>query len=209
MNNICSAYCKLIKEKFFDKILSIIIYGSNIYNENSSDLDVCLITNDNDEKLQKKIILETLKFHLEHNLKIDNEIPYRNKLIYTIDEIEETLNNPPFFENGKIVINDIIKDNEFLSSKEMKQRLLLNIFTTDHITIGENTKEYELRAFRIIIDVITKYFGIDGKSEDEILDCMYNNKYTGASGEMYLGYKKNHKEKEKYLRKRINEMLKY
>lgn len=207
MNKICKDYCDLIQAKFFDTIQSIIFYGSNIYDDNSSDLDVCVIVRKNNPQLQEKIINETLKFHLIHNLRIDDEVPHTNKLVYTIDEIEETLNNPPFYENGIVVIHDIVKNMQFLSSKEMKQRLLLNILTTDHLTVGESTKDYEIRALRIILDVIINYFKIDDKSETEILECMYQNKYTGATGEMYLGYKKNHKEKDKYLRKKIHEIL--
>ena len=208
MNKICKDYCDLIQAKFFDTIQSIIFYGSNIYDDNSSDLDVCVIVRKNNPQLQEKIINETLKFHLIHNLRIDDEVPHTNKLVYTIDEIEETLNNPPFYENGIVVIHDIVKNMQFLSSKEMKQRLLLNILTTDHLTVGESTKDYEIRALRIILDVIINYFKIDDKSETEILECMYQNKYTGATGEMYLGYKKDHKEKDKYLRKKIHEILK-
>lgn len=208
MNKICKDYCDLIQAKFFDTIQSIIFYGSNIYDDISSDLDVCVIVRKNNPQLQEKIINETLKFHLIHNLRIDDEVPHTNKLVYTIDEIEETLNNPPFYENGIVVIHDIVKNMQFLSSKEMKQRLLLNILTTDHLTVGESTKDYEIRALRIILDVIINYFKIDDKSETEILECMYQNKYTGATGEMYLGYKKDHKEKDKYLRKKIHEILK-
>ena len=207
MNKICKDYCDLIQAKFFDTIQSIIFYGSNIYDDNSSDLDVCVIVRKNNPQLQEKIINETLKFHLIHNLRIDDEVPHTNKLVYTIDEIEETLNNPPFYENGIVVIHDIVKNMQFLSSKEMKQRLLLNILTTDHLTVGESTKDYEIRALRIILDVIINYFKIDDKSETEILECMYQNKYTGATGEMYLEYKKNNKEKDKYLRKKIHEIL--
>lgn len=207
MNKICKDYCDLIQAKFFDTIQSIIFYGSNIYDDNSSDLDVCVIVRKNNPQLQEKIINETLKFYLIHNLRIDDEVPHTNKLVYTIDEIEETLNNPPFYENGIVVIHDIVKNMKFLSSKEMKQRLLLNILTTDHLTVGESTKDYEIRALRIILDVIINYFKIDDKSETEILECMYQNKYTGATGEMYLGYKKDHKEKDKYLRKKIHEIL--
>lgn len=208
MNRICQDYCKLINTKFSGKVKSIIIYGSNIYNESCSDLDACLILNEKNAKLQESIIYETLAFHRLHNLKIDEEIPHTNKLIYTISEIEETLKNPPFLEDGKVVIHDIVKDKSFLSSKEMKQRLLINILTTDHLTIGESTAKYELKALKIIIKVIISYYDIKDVSEDEILECMYTNRYTGASGEMYLGYKKNYQEKEKYLRKKVREVLK-
>lgn len=208
MNRICDDYCKMINDRFPNQIKTIIIYGSNIYNESSSDLDVCLIVRENNDKFQKSVIDETLKFHLKNNLKVDEEIPHTNKLIYTIEEIEETLNNPPFFDNGKVVIHDIIKNKSFLSSKEMKQRLLMNILTTDHLSVGASTKQYEIRAFKIMLNVIMTYFNIDNNSEEEILECMYRNKYTGAVGEMYLGYKKNYQEKEKYLRRKIHEALK-
>lgn len=207
MNKICSNYCNMIKNNFSDYVKSIIIYGSNIYNVSSSDLDVCIIVDKKNNELEERIIEETLKFHLEYNLKIDEEIPHKNKLIYTINEINETLNNPPFYQFGNVIIKDIIKDETFLSSKEMKQRLLLNILTTDHITIGESTINYEIKALKIIIDVIVTYFKIESYDEEEILNCMYKNKYTGASGEMYLGYKKNYKEKEKYLRRKIHEAI--
>src|SRR5574344_601412 len=206
MNELCSNYCKQIKTKFSNNIRSIIIYGSNIYNESCSDLDVCLIVNENNPKLQESIISETIKFHLENKLKIDEEIPHTNKLIYTIDEIEETLKNPPFYEKDKVFIHEIVKEKEFLSSKEMKQRLLLNILTTDHLTIGESTTNYEMLSLKIIVKVIINYFKIEKNNENEIIECMYRNKYTGASGEMYLGYKENYKEKDEYLRKKIHEV---
>lgn len=207
MNNICKAYCNMINKEFDDIIKSIIIYGSNIYNSSSSDLDVCLILNDIDDLKRKKIILETLSFHKYYNLKTDEEIPHENKLLYTKDEVNSTLSNPPFYKNGIVVIKDIVKSREFLSSNEMKQRLLLNILTTDHLTIGESTSEYELKAWEIMIDVITKFYNLDKSSEEEILECMYKNKLTGAEGEMYLGYKKNYLAKEKYLKRKIHEVV--
>lgn len=207
MNQICNEYCKMINGKFSNYIKTIIIYGSNIYNESSSDLDVCIIVNNIDLSLQEKMINETILFHKKNKLKVDEEIPYRNKLIYTVDEIEETLSNSPFYKNGKLVVNDIKKTEEFLSSKEMKKRLLLNILTTDHLSIGESTVDYEKRAFKIILNTIIDYFKIEDNSEEKILECMYTNKYTGAFGEMYLGYKRKYQEKEKYLKRKIHEAL--
>ena len=54
-----------MQNKFSYVINSIVIYGSNIYNINSSDLDVCLIVNKCDKKLKEKIIDETISFHKE------------------------------------------------------------------------------------------------------------------------------------------------
>ncbi len=208
MNDICNEYIKMIKENFAEDIKSIIIYGSNIYNESSSDLDVCLILEKTDKELEQRMISKTLEFHKKFGLTIDEEIPHTNKLIYTVSEVNEALNNPPFYENGKVVIHDIVKSEKFLSSEEMKQRLLINILTTDHLTIGASTTKYEKRAFSIIIDVIKRYYSITNNCESEILECMYKNKYTNAEGEMYLGYKKKYQEKEDYLKKKIHEVLK-
>lgn len=207
MNKICNDYCQLIKDNFCDIVNTIIIYGSNIYNASSSDLDVCLIVDSCNEEQKQEIINKSIEFHKQHSLKIDEEIPHNNKLIYTKEEVLETLNTPPFYENNNVVIHDIVKTEKFLSSKEMKQRLLLNILTTDHLTVGQSTSKYELLAFKIMIDVVTRYYNLNDKSAEKILDCLYQNQYTGAEGEMYLGYKKNYKQKEKYLLKKINEVL--
>ncbi len=207
MNKICKDYIDLIKKKYKDYVDTIIIYGSNIYNISSSDLDVCLIVNKSDSKIKEKLINETINFHKLNGLKIDEEIPFDNKLIYTWDEILCTLSNSPFYQNGKYEIKDIIKSKEFLTSNEMKQRLLLNILTTDHIAIGKDIEKYEKKAFSIIVNTIIKYYNLNNPSYLEILDCMYSNKYTGSEGEMYLGYKKKYQQKEDYLIKKINEVL--
>lgn len=205
MNEICRKYCELMMNKYSNEISSIIIYGSNIYNSSSSDLDVCLIVNKNSTFLQKKIVQDTLKFHKQNKLHLDEEIPHSNKLIYTFEEINEALTNHPFYKNNEIFIDDIVKCKKFLSSKTMKKRLILNILTTDHLTIGKSTEQYEKRAFKLMMNIIIKYYNLSIESSEEILQCFYQNRYTGAEGEMYLGYKKNFKQKDDYLRAKIKD----
>ena len=207
MNTICNKYVEMIKDKFGESVKSVVIYGSNIYNVSSSDLDVCLILDECSSELNKKIIDSTIRFHKDFNLKVDEEIPHANKLIYLTSEIEEALEMPPFYENGNVIIHDIVKTKDFLSSKEMKQRLLFNILTTDHLTIGASTINYEKKAIKIMLDVICSYYNLCNPKPEQILKCFYTNQYTGASGEMYLGYKKNRQEKEEYLIKVIREAL--
>ncbi len=210
MNKICSEYINLILKKFSHLQITIIIYGSNIYNASASDLDVCLILDEKDDVISNSIINETIKFHKKNKLKIDEEIPHTNKLIYTYNEVKEIIENNPFYKEGKYVINDIVKTKEFLNSKEMKQRLLLNILTTDHLIVGKYYKELlnlSNKAWDLMLDTIINYFEIEELSVDNLLQHLYTNKYTGATGEMFLGYKKNYIEKEKYLRKQINNAL--
>ena len=207
MNKLCRKYIELIKKNYKIYVKSIIIYGSNIYDINSSDLDVCLITDEIPDKVREDIINSTINFHYQNGLKIDEEIPFNNKLIYTYKDVEDTLNKPPFYINGQVVIKKIEKNNNFLSSIEMKKRLLINILTTDHITIGKSTSEYEKRALTIIVNAISEYANLKNPTVNELLKNMYTDKYTGASGEMFLGYKTNNKNKEKYLIKELEGYL--
>lgn len=55
---------------------------------------------------------------------------------------------------------------------------------------------------------IIEYSGISKLTTDNILENLYRDIYTGKEGEMFLGYKDNCIEKEKYLIKNINKALK-
>lgn len=193
---------------------TLIFYGSIIYGKNSSDLDVCCVVDSSDDTIKPEIIEKTKEFHRLNGLSLDDEIPHENKLIYTHEEIQNILRKSPFIdEDGNVNIPDIVKSEEFLSSKEMKARLLINMLTTDHITIPENDSRiqtYERRAWEIIIEAVSKKENINIFSDDahqRILDAMYENPSTKATGEDYLGYKKYTDEskkevsakKEKYL----------
>ena len=207
MNIICKKYVNMIKEKYSDIIDTIIIYGSNIYEGNLSDLDVCIIVQNITHREKRNIINDTIKFHLNNGLKLDEEIPFSNKLVYSLNDIDNAITDSPFYDNGKILINRIKKTKSFLNSEEMKNRLIINILTTDHVVIGKSVSEYEKRAFKMIIDVIINYFKLSNPNVDDILRHMYKNEYTGDEGEMFLGYKTNHPDKEKYLVKKIMECL--
>ena len=198
INRLCKDYCDMINNRYNRIIESIIIYGSNIYNCSSSDLDVCLITSEYNQSLRDEIIRMTKEFHLSNNLRIDEEIPFENKLIYSENEVLNTLEHSPFEFDGETLIKDIVKTREFLSSIEMKKRLLLNILTTDHLTMGKSTEEYERKALKIIIETLKKYYSLKDVDVEKILPYFYRNPYTGAEGEMYLGYKKNKVEKYQY-----------
>lgn len=207
INRLCKDYCDMINNRYNRIIESIIIYGSNIYNCSSSDLDVCLITSEYNQSLRDEIIRMTKEFHLSNNLRIDEEIPFENKLIYSENEVLNTLEHSPFEFDGETLIKDIVKTREFLSSIEMKKRLLLNILTTDHLTMGKSTEGYERKALKIILDTLKKYYSLKDVDVEKILPYFYRNPYTGAEGEMYLGYKKNRVEKDMYLRKKIGEII--
>ena len=210
MNKLCKDFKNEIFTSFPNLNIGIIIYGSNIFKINSSDLDVCIIGDDISEEDKKKIEKKVIEFHNKYNLKIDQEVPYENKLIFSYQEIKDAIIDHPFVEKGIIRINPIIKTKEFLGSVEMKKRLIINILTTKHISINCNhiIKTYERKAWDLILKTIIEYAGISKLNPSYILKNLYMDIYTGNEGEMFLGYKDNCIEKEKYLIKNIKKALK-
>lgn len=205
-------------KKYRDEVIDLlddtimILYGSTVFGINTSDLDVCFIkekelTKEEFEKLEKI----TRDFHNKNNLKIDEEVPYKNKLVYTKSFIEDTLINLPFpFVDGKYIIPKIIKTPEFLSSKEMSQRLLLNILTVKNEILSGNNKiieKYSEKAWEQILKVVISYSQINNFTIEEVIMNLHRDPFSGVEGEFYLGYKINMKEKEIYIKNKIQENL--
>ena len=210
MNSLCENFKTEMYNEFPNLDFGIIIYGSNIFNINSSDLDVCIIGENISVIDKEKITKKVIEFHKKYNLKIDQEVPYENKLVFSYQDIKDAIINNPFVDRGIISINPIVKTTEFLSSIEMKKRLILNILTTKHITINckKIINKYENKAWDVILNTIIEYASLNDLSPKNILKNLYCDDYTGNEGEMFLGYKNNNIEKEKYLIKQIKKALK-
>lgn len=208
--DIAKKYRDEVIKKFDD--MTMILYGSTVFGVKTSDLDVCFVSMESlteDQFLQLENI--TRNFHLKNNLRIDEEIPYKNKLVYTNNFVENTLINPPFpYINNKFIIPPINKSKEYLSSKEMSQRLLLNILTVkNEVLCGDKEliKEYGYRAWEKIIKVVLSYSEQNVFLIEELLKNLYIDPYSKEEGELYLGYKTNLEEKKIYLQKKVEEIL--
>ena len=142
-------------------------------------------------------------------MKIDQEVPYESKLILSYQDINDAIIDNPFINRGIVSINPIVKTEEFLASKEMKKRLILNILTTKHISINckKVIKEYEEKAWDLILNTIIEYASLNNLSPENILKNLYCDANTGNEGEMFLGYKNNSVEKEEHLIKQIKKAL--
>ena len=210
MNGLCKAYLHEIK-KVIPKV-QVIFYGSNIYDCSSSDLDLCLIVEDElTQKEKEQLIFTTKNFQKSKNLKIDEEIPFSNKLIYTKKEVENVFTDSPFRNSkGEYIYHDIVKSKEFLNSPEMKKRLFLNILTTDHKSSGKviNDKYYEEKAWFEILTMLHNVFESNLKDINIILDNLYVNPVNFLAGEMYLGYKLANPNKKRYLKKKAKKYSK-
>ncbi len=202
-------YANIVCNKFGEMIS--ILYGSTVFGVDSSDLDMSFIRDkdltSNDMKLLKQM---TIDYHMSNNLQLDDEVPYENKLIYTYDFLNQTMKDLPFpMVNNRFIIPKIIKSKEFLSSQEMKKRLILNILTVKHLIFNGNPnilKPYEQTAWKKMIDVIISYANLSEFTLDEIMNCFIKDPYNELDGEMYLGYKTNNINKIKYL---CNSLQKY
>lgn len=212
MNKLCKDFCNIILKKYEKYSPIIIFYGSNIYSQNFSDLDVCLIFKEclNDQ-IKNEIICETITFQKNNKLKIDEEIPFYNKLIYTIDEIEDIFINSPFRDGEKFKLDNIVKTKEFLSSNLMKKRLFINILTTDHRVVNDKNKlirKFEQMAWKELLLMLKGVFGTNIANPNNVLDNLYVNPKTHYGGEMHLGYKFGNPNKRKYLNNKVKQICK-
>lgn len=213
INNICESYKVYMENSFGNDLLEkllIVGYGSNIYNmEIKSDFDVCLIDYLNILSTHEKnlIINKTIDFQVENGLEIDEEVPFINKLIFNSSELRDIFTKNPFLNDvGLYEISDVVKTKEFLSSPLMKKRLFLNIFTTDRQLIAGNKfieKVFEYYSWKTVIEAISNNYRLNKLQHEIVESLLYSNPYTLKEGEWYLGYKRNHKYKERYIRESL------
>lgn len=210
MNNLCYKFKRDFFNKFKQMKFGIIIYGSNIFEEISSDLDLCIVGENITEQEKWEIKEMVIQFHNSNKLKLDDEVPYNNKLFFSYEEIINAIIYNPFIINGKINIRKIQKDKQFLSSIEMRKRLIINILTTKHIMINCDTSKMQIAknmAWDLILKVIIEYSSIKTLEPDVILKNLYYDSKNDVEGEMFLGYKKGNMIKEEYLLKEIKQAL--
>lgn len=218
INRICSKYKTYIENMLGKNKLNtllIIGYGSNIYeHEVNSDLDVCIVDPQNTLNTSEKDMLvdKTILFHKENGLKLDEEVPLNNKLVFNNKDISSIFNKNPFTnQEGVFEIKDIVKTRDFLTSDEMKQRLFLNIFTTERqVIFGDRYMEkvFEFYSWKIIIEAIIKNYMLQDIDPEIIGKLLYRNPNTNKEGEWYLGYKRNNERKQQYIRESLKRYCK-
>ena len=178
----------------------ILLYGSTVYGKISSDLDVSFIVKKYKKDDYQRIKQLTIECQKKHNMSLDEEVPYSSKLVYTDSDVENMLKNTPFRKvNGIYIITPIEKTPEFLSSKEMKYRLLLNILTTRSLTLQGDDKKidnYRQKAWDLLVKVIISYNELSEVDLDHFIQLLYRDEKTDRRGEMFLGYKTNIKQKQ-------------
>lgn len=203
-------YVSRIKNEFKDREVTVVLYGSASEGNLTSDFDVCTFFHNYSTEDAKKIEEITLKFHKDNNMKIDNEVPFESKAIYSYFDIERLLLKPPFpvFRN-KFYIPPIEKNEKFLSSDDVKLRLLLFVLTANSVVIGGNEStfnSYRERAWETLIRVVYSYIGNNFQSVEEFVNNICSNALGKEKGKDFLGYREEKNIQHNYL---LNETNKY
>lgn len=196
-------------EEYFQKIFNqrcyfAIVYGSFVCGraKKDSDLDFCVVAEYFTEAELKALKRFVLKFHRQNNLKIDNEVPFENKLISSYSEAEDAVFLTGFvLKEKRITIPPIRKNRKFLKSREIRLRLLVNALTTPHIILGNDLETYE-RLKDLSEKNMFLLATFLGKSPLRNTVRVLHRLLFGPNkeeGEMYLGYK-NYPQIKKYMK---------
>ncbi|MBI4215622.1 MAG: nucleotidyltransferase domain-containing protein [Parcubacteria group bacterium] len=172
-----------------------IVYGSfaNGMRNADSDVDLCVITEEFSAKELTTLIQFILEFHSQNKLKVDNEVPFENKLIASYREAEDATYMAGLkISRGQIVVPPVEKNKDFLESIAVKLRLIFNALTSPHIVMGNDLEVY--KRFKDIAEKNALLFAESlSLTENLNLDQLLQKLMTGQEeeeGEMYLGYKR-------------------
>ncbi len=189
-------------KEFGKDLLFVIIYGSWAFglNDNNSDVDVVGICLKYTKKQMRNTISFIKKLHKKYMLEFDEEVPYENKLLATPEFVKDAVLGKGFEKNnGKIIIQPIVKTREFLSSDKMAMRLLLNALTTKGIFCGgkyEIYSETKKKALKNCVRIFYSAWSINEATLGSFVRDLI--KKDSRSGQFYLGFDDNPKV-EKYL----------
>jgi len=209
-----------IKQKLFQELILfakkylshldyfICVYGSyaaESYNS-KSDIDLFIMARKYDKADFERIRDFVIDLHICNNLTLDNEVPYENKLVMSYEDIESAIALDSFIKKGNSYSIPTVKKNKtFLSSKEIRWRLLLNALTSPHIYLCGNKQKYfefKDRAEKAVIILANGLMQKDNPTIDDKINVLFSG-VNNEEGKMYLGYKKEQEEIVKYLKELI------
>lgn len=194
----------------------VCIYGSfsTSHFRQESDLDIVFATETPNEldftRIQDFVIYE----HEKYGLEIDQEVPYRNKLLVSYEDIKQAASLNVFNVNNDDVfaVPEITDDIEFLSSIDARKRLLLNALTTPHDFMCGNQEAYSSLKAECEKSMLRLAHGIGGiaiKSTDDLMNVLLSRNEDASSGRAYLGYKPEREEVIVHLRQLIARNTEY
>lgn len=176
------------------KLIFSVIYGSYAVGSatENSDIDIVSLCEYIDETMLSEISLAIRNLHIKYGLSIDDEVPYEVKLLVNPNDVIDSLCMRGFTTSleGEVTVPPVKKTKEFLSSKNIKLRLLFNALTTQSIfiagcgaTLLKVRREAAKRMMALAI-ALTRQNSITINTA--VLALTKGSK--GESNEWYLGY---------------------
>lgn len=204
-NTLDSKYVNLVTEVvqnisniMSDNVYFTWIYGSypNWMATEKSDIDIVIGTDKYDNHLYKKLSKMITEFHCDNFLWIDNEVPLKNKLLIEFLDFHNSSNLKGFDvdKTWNIIIPDIVKDKEFLSSEKLKLRLLFFILTSPIIKSWnclEELTKYQNNAIEKLFLMALKLKKNDIFTINDLLNSLFISQ-SWNKGELFLWYKENY-----------------
>lgn len=172
-----------------------IVYGSHgsKSSKEDSDVDVLLVMEKYDGAVFESLKEFIIQLHKKYGLAFDEEVPYENKLVSTFADVEAAINLEPFKKPGTLALSvpPVEKTSEFLASRPIRLRLILNALTSPHMFLTgdkERYSEFKNRAEHAIIKLGTALSAKSTPTQEDIFNVLTRSP-NGQSGEWWLGYK--------------------
>lgn len=198
-----------LKKHFGNRNHFVCVYGSHASScfTDKSDIDMFIAVDKYDAEDFKKTLSFFLDLHQRSGLSLDDEVPHKNKLIVTYEDIEKAISLQAFEKHGKYYhIPPVIKNDIFLSSPQVRWRLILNALTSPHFCIAGNYNTYEnykKQAEKSLLILAKNLTRKNNPTNEDIIKSLFTGE-KGEEGEWYLGYKKGHGEVEQYIKNLVS-----
>lgn len=184
---------KALQLHFANRAYFAVTYGSYASGcqTSASDIDFFVAVEQSQKEDLDALVLLLKDLEQEYAITLDTEVPYENKLLVSFIDLDHAVALDAFALDGtSAVVPSIQKEKTFLSSPQIRWRLILNALTTPHIMIAGNSdiyQRYRLSAEAAVRD-LSKLLTGNTELLEERVRALITSK-DGATGEMFLGYK--------------------
>lgn len=184
---------KIFKKYKLPKDTFCVMYGSypDGVAKSTSDIDLFVAIDEHDQKLFNDLQKLVVKTHVKFKIPLDEEVSFRNKLLVTFAELEKAARlNGMDMIGDKFIVPDLIKNESYLESEQIKLRLLFNALSTPHYVFRENDYYFSLKdrvienLFWLAVDLLD----VEECTIDQIIGILFESRNL-RKGENYLGYK--------------------
>lgn len=178
-----------------DTEAAAIIYGSTARTASpTSDLDILIVEKDpQPSERQQAFVRDFIDLHRRTGRTIDTEVPYENKLFYSLDEVHGSFAHAMFETSDGLAVPSLEGMQEgdpYFASPDMKLRLCFNAFTSAHLQLAGSRNFYaglRSRARRSLGELVRQLTPSEQLS-DNLQENLRRLIPPGLDTKDYLGY---------------------